>query len=236
MPITLQINHHEDLLLFQTFKKVFNYFTKIDYKFSPYKISSQISRLNQCPNNFKLSKQLTEILRICHDYQIKTAGYFQINYNGLIDPSGLVKSYAINEAYSMIKEHYDDFYLEVGGDIVVSKPINSSQPWTIGIRNPFEFNQIVKIVALHNGAVATSGSYIKKNHIYNPFNGQIITNPISLTVVGQSIIETDVMATAAFAMGPAGINWLENLNGLEAYMIEADKQATMTSYFEEYVQ
>ncbi len=235
MPITLQVNHDQDLLLHQTFQRVFRYFEAIDEKFSPYKSRSQISRLNQNSAHYKPSKQLKEILRICDDYERKTNGYFQINYNGIVDPSGLVKSYAINQAYSIIKEHYDDFYLEVGGDIVVSKPVNSVQSWTIGVRNPFELDQIIKVIVLQNGAIATSGNYIKKNHIFNPINGQIVANPVSLTVIGQSIIEADVMATAAFAMGPEGINWLEKLNGLEAYMIESDQQATMTSCFEEYI-
>ncbi len=235
MPITLQINHEQDLLLHQTFQRIFKYFQNIDDQFSPYKLTSQISRLNQDPVHFKPSRELKEILQICFEYERKTQGYFQINYNGIIDPSGLVKSYAIDKAYSIIKEHYDDFYLEVGGDIVVSKPIDSVQSWTIGVRNPFEFNQIVKTIVLQNGAVATSGNYVKKNHIFNPLNGQIIANPVSLTVIGRSIIDTDVIATAAFAMGPSGINWLEKLSGFEAYMIESDQQATMTSYFEEYI-
>jgi thiamine biosynthesis lipoprotein len=235
MPITLQINHDQDLLLHQTFQRVFRYFQDIDEKFSPYKPTSQTSRFNQNPVQHKPSKQLKEILQTCYDYERKTNGYFQINYNGIIDPSGLVKSYAIDKAYSIIREHYDDFYLEVGGDIVVSKPVNSVQSWTIGVRNPFELNQIVKTIVLQNGAVATSGNYVKKNHIFNPLNGQVVVNPVSLTVIGQSIIDADVMATAAFAMGPDGVNWLEKLNGLEAYMIESDQQATMTSRFEEYV-
>ena len=106
----------------------------------------------------------------------------------------------------------------------------------MGIENPFKRGEIIKVVELKNAGLATSGTYIRGQHIYNPHKpNQKINDIISLTVVGPNIYEADRFATAAFAMGKDAVNFLETLNGFEAYMIDADGVATMTSSFERYV-
>ena len=42
------------------------------------------------------------------------------------------------------------------------------------------------------------------------------------------------IATAAFAMGRAGIGFIENLPGFEAYLIDRQGVATMTSRFKDF--
>jgi len=235
MPITVMINASQSKKLFIIFKKVFDYFEDIDSKYSPYKLSSQVSKYNLCKDKFKIDPEFQKILDLADYYHRRTEGYFDIDFNGIIDPSGIVKAYAIEQACLIIKDYYDDFYLDVGGDIVVSKPTSCQEYWKIGIRDPFHLNQIVKVVKLQNGAVATSGNYIKKSHLYNPLSGTIVKDPVSLTVIGSSIIEVDVLATAAFSRGLNSIYWLEQQDFLEAYMINAKAQATYTSGFEVYI-
>ncbi len=55
---------------------------------------------------------------------------------------------------------------------------------------------------------------------------------MSITVVGPTILEADRFATVAFAMGKSGIHYIESMPGLEAYMIDKDGMATMTTHFE----
>jgi thiamine biosynthesis lipoprotein len=84
--------------------------------------------------------------------------------------------------------------------------------------------------------VATSGTYIRGQHIYNPHHPQkTIDDVVSLTVVGPDIYEADRFATAAFAMGREGIIYIEKLPGFEGYMIDTAGLATMTSGFENLV-
>ena len=76
----------------------------------------------------------------------------------------------------------------------------------------------------------------RKYGIYNPkdtapFNPDIV----SLTVIGPNVYEADRFATAAFAMGRAGILFIENLADFEGYMIDQHRQATFTSNFARYV-
>jgi thiamine biosynthesis lipoprotein len=65
--------------------------------------------------------------------------------------------------------------------------------------------------------------------------GQPLTEVVSLTVIGPDIYEADRFATAAFAMGQAGIIFVEQLEGFEGYLINQEGQATFTSGFARYV-
>ena len=83
--------------------------------------------------------------------------------------------------------------------------------------------------------MATSGTYLRGEHIYNPKNNQPASEIISLTVIGSNVYEADRFATGAFAMGQAGIQFIEALPGFEGYMIDHRGTATMTSGFTGYV-
>jgi len=83
--------------------------------------------------------------------------------------------------------------------------------------------------------IATSGSYLRGQHIYNPHTPQEkLLEIVSLTVIGENVLEADRFATAAFAMGRDGINFIEQLPGFEGYAIDKNGLATMTSNFELY--
>jgi thiamine biosynthesis lipoprotein len=96
-------------------------------------------------------------------------------------------------------------------------------------------HEIVKVLAVSNCGVATSGTSIRGPHIYNPkIDGQLVTDVVSLTVIGPNIYEADRFATAAFAMGEEGIRFIERLEGFEGYMIDQRGLATFTSGFARY--
>jgi thiamine biosynthesis lipoprotein len=77
---------------------------------------------------------------------------------------------------------------------------------------------------------------VRGQHIYNPHQSHTpIRDIVSLTVIGPDIYEADRFATAAFAMGRQGIQFIEHLQGFEGYLIDAQARATFTSGFERYV-
>lgn len=97
-------------------------------------------------------------------------------------------------------------------------------------------NEIVKVLKLSNCGIATSGTYVRGQHIYDPYNvDEPITGVLSLTVIGPDVYDADRFATAAFAMGRDGILFIESLEGFEGYMIDDERRATFTSGFERYV-
>jgi thiamine biosynthesis lipoprotein len=167
----------------------------------------------------------------------ETLGYFDIKKpDGMLDPSGVVKGWAIqNAAEFLLKEGYRNFYVDAGGDIQ-SHGLNAvGNEWSVGIRNPFDVEKITKVLYARGQGIATSGSYIRGQHIYNPhIPEKKLQDLVSLTVIGSNILEADRFATAAFAMGKEGINFIEQLPGFEGYAIDSSGMATMTSNFEIY--
>ena len=84
--------------------------------------------------------------------------------------------------------------------------------------------------------MATSGTYIRGQHIYNPQNSRPPDPEIlSLTVIGPDIYNADCYATAAFAMGREGLAFIAGLDGYEGYLIDQDRRATFTPGFARYV-
>jgi thiamine biosynthesis lipoprotein len=234
MPITVVI---EDETASQSdVDAAFNRFQEIDERYSPYKSTSEVSRINNGLEETKWSKEMKHIVRLCRETTRATDGYFDAFYDIAFDPSGLVKGWAIADVARLLKErHLTNFYIDAGGDIQVSGANSKKQPWRVGIRNPMNHEEIVKVVAVTSEGVATSGTYIRGNHIYNPITHQPADTIASLTIIGPDIYEADRFATAAFAMGPKGIQFIESLKGFEAYMIDNNQIATFTSGFERYI-
>lgn len=216
---------------------IFTYFTEVDSRYSTYKPDSEISQINSGLPRSEWSAEVKQVLKLCEQTKRQTDGYFDITRNGKIDPSGLVKGWSINNAAELLlKRGVDDFYIEAGGDIQTAGKNADGQPWRVGIRNPFNAAEIVKTIQLSDGAIATSGTYIRGEHIYNPHDSYKAANSIaSLSVIGSNIYDADRFATAAFAMGTKGIQFVESLPGFEGYMIDNEGIATMTSNFERYV-
>ena len=236
MPITLEIidaKAADDI-----FNEVFNYFAHIDEKFSTYKGTSEIEAINRGMLALKdASEEMQLVFAMCEETKQQTNGYFDIKTSaGTYDPSGLVKGWAIwNAAKLLEKRGFENFYVDAGGDIQPHGYNADGKKWVVGIKNPFNKFENVKVVYVSDEGVATSGTYIRGLHIYNPRGGnQPVSDIISLTVIGPNIHDADRFATAAFAMGPAGIRFIEGLPGYEGYVINKDKVATMTTGFEKY--
>jgi FAD:protein FMN transferase len=236
MPVTLDvIDASATMALFET---AFDYFEYIDDKFSTYKETSEISRINNHELGLEdASEDMKAVFDLAEQTSLATGGFFNIWHKETYDPSGLVKGWAIHNVSKILcQKGIENFYVEAGGDVQVGGKNSEAQNWRVGIRNPFDAGQIVKVLSISNCGVATSGTYIRGQHIYNPKSeNQPVTDVMSLTVIGPNIFEADRFATAAFAMGIDGINFIEKLSGFEGYMIDKDKHATYTTGFERFV-
>jgi len=234
MPITVEV---VDDIAKRDFESVFTYFTRVDKKYSTYKTTSEISKINDGLPRSEWSQEMQLVIDLCEQTKKLTDGYFDIDHNGKLDPSGLVKGWAINNAAKVLSDKgIKNFYIEAGGDIQVHGANADTKPWAVGIRNPFNIEEIIKVINLTDVGIATSGTYIRGQHIYNPRDNHHEANSVrSLTVIGPNIYEADRYATAAFAMGKEGIAFIESTPNLEGYMVDANKIATYTSGFERYV-
>lgn len=235
MPITIEVG--EPTVTQDALDKVFAYFVSVDDTFSTYKATSEISKINrgELPVT-QYSEAMKTILALSAQTKKDTDGYFDIQHNGVVDPSGIVKGWAIQNAAHMLETWgFRHFYVDAGGDIQVSGH-KDGKLWRVGIRNPFNRTENVKVLALTNCGIATSGTAIRGQHIYDPYNKDMsLLDIVSITVIGPNIYEADRFATAALAMGKKGIQFIEKLAGFEGYMIDAYARATFTSKFERYV-
>ncbi len=233
MPVSITVDdlvaREEDIFL------VFSYLQHIDTVFSTYKRTSDIEKINRGElSQEHASSEVKEVLRLCEKTSQETGGYFTIELHGKLDPSGLVKGYAIFHAAEMLKQRaYKNFMVEIAGDIEI-RGLHNKKKWKIGIENPFSRGEMIKVVYLTGRGIATSGTYIRGEHIYNPIKKVAAHEIASMSVIGPNVYEADRFATAAFAMGEKGIELIERLSGFEAYMVTKDKRGVYTSGFEQY--
>lgn len=181
------------------FKTVFAELRRIDNNYSNYKPESEISRFASGEiTEAQISKELKQILVACRKAQKETDGYFSAWAGDTFDANGYIKGWAINQAGKVIsKLGYKTFCVGAGGDILA----RGNKTWKIGIQDPFDNQKVVKIVELKDQAIATSGSYERGLHIINPKTKKPSDYWASVSVIGPSIVQADILATAIFAKG-----------------------------------
>jgi len=236
MPITIEIVDRAPARLMED---VFDYFAAVDARFSIFKPESEISALNSGRIAASdISPEMQEVLALAERTKRETDGYFEIRRaDGLLDPCGIVKGWAIRNAADLVRDAgVRNFFVDAGGDIQCGGRNPEGEDWSVGIRNPFNEREIIKAVTPKGRGIATSGTYVRGQHIYNPREpGRPIDEIVSLTVIGPDVLEADRFSTAAFAMGRAGIHFIENLPGFEGYVVDGAGIATQTSGFKAFV-
>ena len=230
MPVTIEVDGAGEAAVEAAMQAAFDFLRWVDQTFSTYKPDSQISRINAGELvEARADEVVREVLAACEEMRRRTEGYFDIHRpGGRIDPSGYVKGWAIRGAAAKLEDTgLRNYFVEAGGDLQVRGSRR------VGIRNPLNRREVVKVLAVTDGAVATSGTYERGEHIYDPHTGGPATELASMTVVGPDIVTADVFATAAFAMGTRGAEWVAT-QGLECYAIGHDGQATFTPGLRQY--
>lgn len=218
--------------------EVFGRLSEIDQAYSTYIPTSEVCRIQNGEVSIdQASEELLSILDLAEYAKNQTDGYFDIAHNGVFDPSGIVKGWAIAQAAKMLANAgIDDYIVEIAGDMYASGYFNIGVAWTVGIRAPQEPNKVVKIVTLTDMAIATSGTSERGQHIYNPKSDKSINDVLSISVIGPDIMWADIYATAAFARGAAGIDWLETLPDYEGFAIMPNMTGVPTSGLKAYTQ
>ena len=196
----------------------------VDATFSTYKRSSQISRLargelavHDC------APEVAMILQRCGDLTAQTRGYFSAYRDGRLDPSGLVKGWAIQRASELLTERGSrNHCVNGGGDVQCAGNPRPGQLWRVGVADPRQAGHLIGVATGQNFAVATSGSAERGDHILDPKRQCSPTELASVTVVGRHLADVDAYATAAFAMGHDATDWIGSLANCQALIVFAD--------------
>ncbi|MBK6018111.1 FAD:protein FMN transferase [Streptomyces sp. MBT53] len=229
-PVSLRIDDEGGgSRLDETADALFAWLREVDARFSPFRPDSEVCRYDrgelQLPD---LSADLTEVLDLCEQYRLATGGAFDVRLPGRpLDPCAVVKGWSVQRAAELLTAAgARRFILNAGGDVVVS-----GGPWRVGVRHPEHADQLCTVLELTDGAVATSARYERGDHIVDGRTGRPATGLLSLSVVAASLTEADATATAAFAMGPEGVDWAAARPGCEVFAVDAERRVRRTPGF-----
>ena len=209
--------------------EVCDWLHEVDARFSTYKPESEVSRLQRGEITLAdCSADLRHVLDVCADLWRETDGYFDAYAGGSLDPSGYVKGWSVEVASARLAAAGSTrHYINAGGDIRMRGGNPDGEPWRVGIRHPWEADKVSWVLAVTEGAVATSGTYERGHHVINPRTGKPAHGLRSVTVVGPDLSVADAYATAALAMGEAGISWLAKraADGYQTAVVTDDGRA-----------
>ena len=202
---------------------------EVDARFSTYKPDSEVNRLQRGEITIaECSADMRHVLDVCADLWRDTDGYFDAYAAGPLDPSGYVKGWSVEVASARLAAAGSlRHYINAGGDIRMRGGNPDGEPWRVGIRHPWEADKLSWVLAVTDGAVATSGTYERGDHVINPRTGKAARGLRSVTVVGPDLSLADAYATAALAMGEGGIAWLAKrvADGFESAIVTDDQRA-----------
>jgi thiamine biosynthesis lipoprotein len=135
-----------------------------------------------------------------------------------IDLGGIGKEYAVDRAAHLVTEATESScVVGFGGDLVLSRPRRSGEPWRVGIEDVTIAGSATRLVLLYAGGLATSGTTkrfllangVRYGHILDPTTGWPVQNaPRSVTVAAGSCVEAGMMATLAMLQGAGAESFL----------------------------
>jgi len=129
------------------------------------------------------------------------------------DLSAIAKGYGVDEvARALDSLGWNDYLVEVGGEVRARGERPEGGPWHVGIERPDEGDRVVQgTVELTDLAMATSGDYRnyyevdgeRLSHIIDPRTGHPVSHRVaSVSVVHVATVWADAWATALTVLGP----------------------------------
>lgn len=148
------------------------------------------------------------------------------------------KGYAADRGKQiMIENGISNGIVNASGDMAVWGTQPEGKPWKIGITNPFNPDKVLKVIALKDEAVVTSGSYekfvvfdgIRYSHIINPTTGYPAQGLVSVTIVGPNAETANGISTSVMVLGKEkGLEFLKKYPEYK-YLLVTDKKKIIKS-------
>ena len=230
MPISLALRgrHAADDDARAAWQAVLDDLRAADRIFSSYRPDSAVSRLargelhlDECP------PEVGEVLDLAERARRGSGGAFSAYRPGpdgadVLDPSGVVKGWAVEQAAAALRALDDTaFCISAGGDVLCHTGAGES-PWRIGVEDPHDTTRVLAVVPLRQGAVATSGTAHRGAHLVDARSGRAPAGIASVTVIARSLTWADIDATAAYALGPHAVEWLGHRLGRVGLIVHDD--------------
>ncbi|ALV36830.1 FAD:protein FMN transferase [Streptomyces sp. CdTB01] len=208
---------------------------RVNELFSTYREDSQVSRLARGELDLEeCDPDIAEVLELGAEAERVSDGWFSMHYRKRLDPTGIVKGWAAEQAALRLRvAGATGVSVNGGGDVQMFGVPEEHRAWRVGVADPLRPGGLAAVVSAAGAdelAVATSGTAERGDHIVDPRTGRsAVTDLVAVTVVAPRLTWADCWATAAFAMGSRdGLRWLESLPDVEALLITAGDEVRCT--------
>jgi thiamine biosynthesis lipoprotein len=134
-----------------------------------------------------------------------------------LDFGGFGKEYAVDRATQvLLSSGQKHGYVNMGGDIGVIGPKQDGGAWQFGIQHPRLQGEVVAVVGLSSGALATSGDYerfvevsgVRYSHLLSPKTGWPVQYWQSISAAAPTCAAAGALCTIAILKGEQGIEFL----------------------------
>lgn len=156
-----------------------------------------------------------------------------------VDLGGIGKGLALRWAAAELeRDGVADFLLEAGGDLVARGLDPTGEPWLIGLEDPTEATEHLVVIAVMDGAVATSSIRVHRwsvdgrdvHHLLDPRTGEPAEGGLlSVTVAGPDPAWAEVWSKVLFLTGRAAIAHEARSRGLAAWWVADEGSLEMTA-------
>jgi thiamine biosynthesis lipoprotein len=146
-----------------------------------------------------------------------------------LDPGGIGKGYAVDEALKVLRQRgIEAALVDGGGNLALGAPPPGKAGWQVQVGAMEGDPSHVVTVTLHHAGVSTSGDryqYVeiagkRYSHIVDPATGTGLVNQCTVSVIARNGTEADWLSTAASVLGPArGLGLVKKVPRASAYIL-----------------
>ena len=124
-----------------------------------------------------------------------------------LDPGGIAKGYAGDQALAVLRRHgIRSALIEFGGDIVIGDPPPGESGWLIRVEHATSGNETAR---LSNAAISSSGDTVqfieidgtRYSHIVDPRTGLGLTDRVAVTIIAPDGLTSDGLSTMVSVLG-----------------------------------
>jgi FAD:protein FMN transferase len=206
---------------------------RADRVFSTWDGQSPVSRLRRGAARLAdMPPEVAEVLAQCRTARRLSGGWFDPwAMPGGVDPTGLVKGWAVDRALAVLRQHgVPAALVNGGGDVAAFGPPYPGGRWRAGIRHPWQAHALAGVVELA-AALATSGCYERGGHLIDPHTGRPAAAAASASVTGPRLALADALATALAVGGDQVLAAVAAVPGYAALLIRPDGSQAATPGF-----
>lgn len=148
-----------------------------------------------------------------------------------LDLGGIAKGFAIDEGFRVLTDlGLDAVLIDAGGDMRFGAAPPESDGWRIAVAS-LEKEKPLETRTMTNRAVATSGDTyqfleidgVRYSHIIDPRSGEPLTRRSVVTIIAETAVQADALASAVSVLGPKkGRALIDTLPETDAVILTED--------------